>query len=106
MPQSNIETIRTQRGRKTSMAPLLSLEERTQLTELTRKQCIPHAFWRRAQAILDVADGDSITTASNHHGISRRHLYKWLRRWQEHGIEGLHDQRRGRPRKVNDSNND
>ena len=36
----------------------------------------------------------TITAAATIVGLSRRHAYKWLRRFVQEGLEGLHEQPR------------
>ena len=46
---------------------------------------------RRARLLLLLADGMTITEAAATVGMSRRHTYKWIRRFMQEGIEGLAD---------------
>ena len=48
--------------------------------------------------ILLLADGMTITDAAAAVGLSRRHSYKWIRRFLEQGLEGLHDKPRSHRR--------
>ncbi len=58
-----------------------------------------YALARRARMVLLLADGMSITDVAATVGISRRHVYKWVQRFVQKGLEGLHDKpRRGRRR--------
>ena len=42
------------------------------------------------------AEGWSVVTAAEAQGVSRATAYKWLKRWREEGLAGLHD-RSSRP---------
>jgi hypothetical protein len=46
---------------------------------------------RRARIILLLADQMTITDIAAKVGISRRHVYKWVQRFVEEGVEGLTD---------------
>ena len=46
---------------------------------------------RRAHILLCRADGMSITDIARLSGMSRLHIYKWLKRWQAQGRAGLAD---------------
>ena len=54
----------------------------------------------RAQFVFYVYDGElSITELCEHFGVSRKTGYKWLKRYEKEGLEGLSD--RGRtPHRV------
>jgi transposase len=41
----------------------------------------------------------TITDAAASVGLSRRHTYKWIRRFMQEGLEGLHD-KPGRGRRI------
>ena len=49
---------------------------------------------RRGRMLLLLAEGMSITQAAQTVGISRRHVYKWVRRFQAQGLQGLTDRPR------------
>ena len=41
--------------------------------------------------LLLLADGMTITDTAAAVGMSRRHTYKWIRRFMQEGLEGLQD---------------
>src|SRR5262245_16654236 len=77
------------RGRKTSLSLCLTPAVRQTLLAWQRATTIPAGRARRGRIILLVADGLSISAVAAMVGISRRFVYKWVRRFLEHGIEGL-----------------
>jgi|SRR4030095_11939809 hypothetical protein len=83
------------RGRKTALVIPLTLEERRTLLAWQRSTTIRAGLCRRAQIILLVAEGQSITAIAATVGISRRFVYKWVQRFLAQGVEGLAD-RHGR----------
>ncbi len=74
---------------------------RDRLRQLTRTD--PDARVRhRADALLLVANGLSLTKVAQHLGCSRNSLRSWAQRFVAEGRDGLVDRRRqGRPRKLN-----
>jgi biotin operon repressor len=48
--------------------------------------------------ILLLADGMTITDTAATIGMSRRHIYKWIQRFLQEGVEGLQDRPPGRRR--------
>ena len=79
------------RGRRTSFTIRLTPAERLTLLAWQRASTIPAGQARRARLLLLLADGMTITDAAAAVGLSRRHTYKWLQRFLEHGMEGLAD---------------
>ena len=79
------------RGRKTSLSICLTPAVRQTLLAWQRATTIPAGRARRGRIILCVADGLSITAIAATVGMSRRHVYKWARRFLKQGIEGLTD---------------
>jgi len=79
------------RGRKTSLTIQLSAEERRALTAWQRSTTIPAGRARRGRIILQLADGIPISHIATTVGISRRFVYKWAKRFLQHGVEGLAD---------------
>jgi transposase len=77
------------RGRKTSLTITLTPEERRTLLAWQRSTAIRAGLLRRARIILLVADGMPITDIAATVGISRRFVYKWVRRFLEQRVEGL-----------------
>jgi hypothetical protein len=87
------------RGRKTSFTIRLTPPERQTLLMWQRVTTIPAGQARRARLLLLLADGMTITDAAATAGLSRRHSYKWIRRFVQEGLEGLHDKPR-RDRRI------
>ena len=79
------------RGRKTSLAIGLTPADRQTLLAWQRSTSIPAGLARRGRLLLLLADGMTITDAAAAVGLSRRHAYKWIRRFMQAGLEGLHD---------------
>src|SRR5262245_31631873 len=80
------------RGRKTSLTIRLTPAVRQTLLAWQRATAISVGRARRGRIILLVADGLlSISDVAATVGISRRFVYKWVRRFLEHGVEGLSD---------------
>ena len=88
------------RGRKTSFTTHLTSAQRQTLLAWQRSTAIPAGLARRGRMILLLADGVTITDIAATVGMSRPHVYKWIRRFMQDGMEGLMDrpQRRGRHR--------
>ena len=87
------------RGRKTSLALHLTPAERQTLLAWHRSPLTPAGLARRARLLLLLADGMTITDAAASVGLSRRHTYKWIQRFMQEGLEGLHD-KPGRGRRI------
>ena len=79
------------RGRKTSLTIRLTPAERQTLLAWQRATTIAAGRARRGRIILLVADGMPISEVAATVGISRRFVYKWVKRFLEQGIEGLTD---------------
>jgi hypothetical protein len=69
------------RGRKTALTIRLTPAERLTLLTWQRATTIAAGVARHARLLLLVADGMTITEAAAMVGLSRRHSYKWLRRF-------------------------
>ena len=82
------------RGRKTSFTIRLTPAQRQTLLKWQRSMVVPASLARRARIILLLADGMTITDIVAIVGMSRPHVYKWMRRFVQHGLEGLHSQSR------------
>ena len=85
------------RGRKTSFTIHLTPAERQTLMEWQRATAIPYAVARRGRIMLLLADGMTITDIAPIVGMSRPHIYKWIQRFVQEGVEGLADRHVGRP---------
>ena len=79
------------RGRKTSLSIQLTPAEHQTLLAWQRSTTIAAGQARRGRIILLMADGVPISDIAATVGISRRFVYKWVRRFLEHGVEGLTD---------------
>jgi DNA-binding NarL/FixJ family response regulator len=86
------------RGRKTSFTIPLTHAQRQTLLAWQWARNVPAGLARRSRIILLLADGTTITDIAATVGMSRRHVYKWIYRFMQDGVEGLTDrlQRRGR----------
>jgi transposase-like protein len=80
------------RGRKTSFTIRLTPTQRQTLSAWQRATAIPAGLARRGRIILLLADGMTITDIATAVGMSRRHVYKWVQRFVQHGVEGLQSQ--------------
>jgi transposase len=77
-------------GRTTSLTIRLTLAERQTLQAWQRATNIRAGLARRGRIILLLADGVTITDIAAAVGISRRFVYKWVQRFLQEGLEGLH----------------
>jgi hypothetical protein len=82
------------RGRRTSFTIRLTPAERLTLLTWQRATTVPAGRARRARLLLLLADGMTITEAAATVGLSRRHSYKWIRRFVQEGLAGLVDKLR------------
>jgi transposase len=74
-----------------------------QLYSLAQSRSLPHGLVQRAQIILACADGEPNAAIAQRLRLTNATVGKWRKRYREHGIEGLHDERRaGRPRTHDD----
>ena len=85
------------RGRKTSFTIRLTPAERQTLMVWQRATTVPAGLARRGRIILLLADGVTITDIAATVGMSRKHIYKWIQRFVQEGLEGLNDKPKGRP---------
>src|SRR5262245_51335461 len=79
------------RGRKTALTIALTADERQTLTAWQRSTTITAGRARRGRMILQLADDIPITNIARMAGISRRFVYKWAKRFLDHGVAGLAD---------------
>ena len=78
-------------------------EDRAQLEAIARSQSLPAALARRAQMILRMDDGETVSAVARRYGYSRPTVSFWRRRYRERGIAGLHNElKAGRPRSLRD----
>lgn len=91
----------SRRPRTTSVN--LSSDQRAQLSSLCGSRTAANGLVFRARIVLLAADGlNNIAVAESLH-TTRETVGKWLRRFAEKGLQGLHDELRpGRPRSIPD----
>jgi len=85
------------RGRKTELKIELDGRTRQELEAWQRSTSIPAGLARRGRIILLLASGTPVSDISRLVGIQRHHVYKWVRRYERHSVEGLRDLPRGVP---------
>ena len=79
--------------------PLLTLETRGRLVQLTRSPSVPAGVARRARMVLLAADGVPLRQIAPRVGCDRNVVRDWLDRFWEQGLAGLQDRPRpGRAR--------
>ena len=89
------------RGRHTSLVIHLTAEERQTLMVWQRSTTIGAGRARRGRIILLIADRVPISHIATTVGISRRFVYKWVKRFLQDGLEGLaNKQGRGTGRRL------
>jgi transposase len=87
-------------GRTTSFTIHLSPAERRTLLAWQRATRVSAGLARRGRIILLRAEGVTITDIATLVGMSRPHVYKWLRRFVQAGLAGLQEKPgRGRRRR-------
>src|SRR4029453_10560877 len=86
------------RGRKTSLMIRVTPAQRQTLLTWQRSTTISAGLARRGRIILLLANGMTITDIATTVGMSRPHVYKWVRRFVQDGVEGLTDRPRRRGR--------
>jgi hypothetical protein len=79
------------RGRKTALRLRLTADERRTLLAWQRSTTIAAGRARRGRILLLMADGLPISHIADSVGISRRFVYKWVKRFLQEGLEGLAD---------------
>jgi CRP-like cAMP-binding protein len=77
------------RGRHSAIAITLSVADEAQCRHWSRQTTIPVQQARAAAIILARAGGMRITDIAAQVGMSRRHVYDWLQRFQAQGVAGL-----------------
>jgi putative transposase len=82
---------------------VVSADDRVQLESIARSQSLPAALVRRAQMILQMANGESNSAVARRFRVSRPTVTMWRTRYREAGIAGLHNElKSGRPRSTDD----
>jgi hypothetical protein len=79
------------RGRKTALTIRLTLAERYALRRWQRSPTLSAGLVRRGRIILLVSEGKPISEIAQTVGISRRFIYKWVKRFLAEGLDGLVD---------------
>jgi transposase len=76
----------------------LTAEERATIEKLARSRTEQARLVERAQIILGLADGERPSHLALRLRVARPKLYRWLTRFNSHGLAGLQDEpRSGRP---------
>jgi Winged helix-turn helix len=86
------------RGRKSALRVVLTPEEHDQLLKYLRCPSTSLGLARRCRAILEIAEGAAIVAVARLVGLTEKHVRKWVQRFLQSRIAGLHD-RPGRGRK-------
>jgi hypothetical protein len=83
---------------RTPLQVKLTDEERAELEKISRCYTLPHRQVVRAQTILLLADGLSVSAVGRRAQLERRIVRKWAERFNRTRLAGLDDQpRSGRP---------
>ena len=85
------------RGRTTAITIHLTPQERQTLLAWQRSTTMTAGRARRARIILLVAEGMPLSYIADKVGLSRRFVYKWVKRFLHEGVAGLIDRRPGHP---------
>jgi helix-turn-helix protein len=83
------------KGRPTRLKVCLTPAERATLQAWQRSHTLAVGRARRGRILLLLDDGAGISEIAAICGISRRFVYKWVARFQAHGLAGLSDLPRG-----------
>ena len=79
------------RGRRTSLTICLTAKERRTLQAWQYSKTMPAGHARRGRVILLVARRVPISHLADTVGVSRRFVYKWVKRFLQDGLDGLVD---------------
>ena len=85
------------RGRKTALTVRLTPAERQALLAWQRSPTLSVGLVRRGRILLLVSEGTSISEIARTVGVSRRFIYKWVRRFLVQGLAGLATRQGPRP---------
>jgi len=76
-------------------------DEQRALLEKTMKEDTAFRARSRAHSLLLSAAGTPIQTIANAYQVHRVTVSAWIKKWEHHGVQSLHDQpRSGRPTKL------
>jgi hypothetical protein len=76
----------------------VTANQREELDSMLRRPSIAAGLAKRARAIVLLAEGSTVSATGRTVQMQRRHLYKWIDRFRQHGVAGLCDGKRtGRP---------
>jgi len=90
--------------RKTSIVIQLTEEEQYELERVSRSQRLSHSAVVRANLILLLASGETVSAVSKKVGLARRIVMKWAERFLRKRRSGLEDApRSGRPARFSPS---
>ena len=84
------------RGRRTQLEILLSDEHRQVLESWQRSATVSAGLARRGRILLLLQEGAPVSRVAEVVGMERRHVYKWVGRFQHQGLDGLRDRRASR----------
>lgn len=83
---------------KTQLQIVLTEEERSTLETISRSTALEHRRVIRAQLVLLLADGHTLSEVGRRVGLERRIVRKWAQRFVRRRLKGLEDSpRSGRP---------
>ncbi|ABB32268.1 transposase, IS630 family [Geobacter metallireducens GS-15] len=81
----------------------LKAEDRKSLESILRSPKAAQSTVSRAKVILFTADGKTAEEVAVALGTTPRAVYRWRKRFKDHGLEGLHDRpRSGQPKKLSE----
>jgi CRP-like cAMP-binding protein len=84
-------------ARITALTVTLTPTDRATLQALLRSSRCPYGLHKRARAVLLLAAGMPITEIARRVDLERRHVYRWVARFQAQGVDGLKDTERPGP---------
>jgi hypothetical protein len=80
------------RGRKKTFSLQLTDKQRAELQRWQRATTFPAGLVRRARLLLLLDQGQSVTAACQQAGLAPKNARKWIVRFGQQGLDGLHDQ--------------
>jgi hypothetical protein len=83
--------------RSTAITVTLTKADRATLEGWLRSSMCPYGLHKRARAVLLLAAGMPITEIARRVDMERRHVYRWVARFQAQGVDGLKDTERPGP---------